>query len=467
MNIWQTWIGIISQLRPAFSRERTYQWFVIAVAGFCCRTDLVGLSSIMRSLGLKEACYWSLRAFFHSSGIDLRKLTSLWAKLILNSHPDVIKMNGRYLFVADGIKKQKSGKKMPAVKLLHQESESNTKAEYIMGHSCQALGVLAKSSRTVFCIPMVNRIHEGIIETNRDKRTSMDKLISMTNELDIDEPYYLVADAYYGNRKIINGLLEKDQHLICRSRSNAVAFKLPKEEDQPKLGRKKKYGDKVLLRNAWTEFHDKIIEMDSPVYGEQGVTLKVLPLDLVIRHCDSLVRFVLVDHPNRGKIILFTTDTSLAPSSVIEAYGLRFKIEVSFKQAIWTVGTFTYRFWMKDMKPTKRNQGNVHIHMESKSYRAAMRKKISAYHLYIQTGVIAQGLLQLISSTTTGAVWENFGSWIRTRRPDVSPSEKVTSVSMRNALPEFLATTSVECSFRKFLRKNLDLTRSEGLLFAS
>jgi hypothetical protein len=31
---------------------------------------------------------------------------------------------------------------MPAVKKLHQQSESNTKPAYIFGHSCQAVAVL-------------------------------------------------------------------------------------------------------------------------------------------------------------------------------------------------------------------------------------------------------------------------------------------------------------------------------------
>jgi hypothetical protein len=41
-----------------------------------------------------------------------------------------------WVLVGDGIKIPKRGKKMPAVKLLHQQSESNTKPEYIMGFLC-------------------------------------------------------------------------------------------------------------------------------------------------------------------------------------------------------------------------------------------------------------------------------------------------------------------------------------------
>lgn len=467
MKIWYLWTELVRELRPAFTRELTFLWFSIALAGFCCRKDIVGVTSIVRALGLKSTCYMSLRLMFHSSAIDLDRLTSLWSNLVIKIHPSIIKMNGRYLLVADGVKKQKSGKKMPSVKLLHQDSESNTKAQYIMGHSCQAIGILAKSCSTVFCIPFSTRIHEGIIESNRDKRTLMDKLIAMVMSLKLDIPFYLVADAYYGNRKIIKGMIDANQHLICRARSNAVAFEQPHEDDQPKRGRKRKYGQKVSLRSLWDIKPELAYEIDSPVYGETGVKLKVISINLVVKYCDSLVQFVLVDHPHRGKVILFSTDTDLSPENIIKAYGYRFKIEVAFKQAIWTIGTFSYRFWMKDMKPTKRNQGDVYLHMEEKSYRDRIKKKIKAYHVFLQAGVIAQGLLQIISSMQTNLVWENFGSWIRTRRPGVAPSEKVVSVSMQNSLPEFLASTLLECTFRKFLCKKIDLTRAEGLALAS
>jgi hypothetical protein len=37
---------------------------------------------------------------------------------------------------------------MPGVKLLHQVSESNTKPEYIMGHSIQVVSVLVRAAWT-------------------------------------------------------------------------------------------------------------------------------------------------------------------------------------------------------------------------------------------------------------------------------------------------------------------------------
>ena len=83
------------------------------------RTDLLGVSSTVRALGLKQECYDKLLDSFHSSGIRLDLMTRLWAQVVLRHFPGVLRVRGRLVLVGDGIKIPKRGRKMPAVKLLH------------------------------------------------------------------------------------------------------------------------------------------------------------------------------------------------------------------------------------------------------------------------------------------------------------------------------------------------------------
>jgi hypothetical protein len=165
---------------------------------------------------------------------------------------------------------------------------------------------------------------------------------------------------------------------------------------------------------------------------------------------------VLVEHPTRGRSIFITTDLSLPPIEVIRLYGLRFKIELSFKHALRVLGTYAYHFWLQAMPKISRGAGTQHLHRASDRYRNAVRRKLTAYNRHIQVGLIAQGLLQTLAIQHPRLVWSSFGSWLRTIRPGIAPSELVTATALRHSLPDFLAHRGEACSFQKFLRERLE-----------
>lgn len=234
------------------------------------------------------------------------RLARFWTALIIKIHPGITHVNSRLVLVGDGLKVPKTGKKMPAVKLLRQESENNTKPEYIRG-------------------------------------------------------------------------------------------------------RPRKYGMKVKLR-AFLDDPAKMQAAPSPVYGETKTSIKFLSMDLFWRPIGVLVRFVAVRHPARGFIILMSTDLTLAPLEIIRLYGLRFKIELSFKQALRTIGVYAYHFWCAKIIPLTGASGNQSLLFKPMKYRLAILRKLNAYHRHIQVGIITQGLLQYLASVFPTLVWSSFGS---------------------------------------------------------
>lgn len=461
MHLWFEWWKIVLQLRDACSRCRTFLWLGVVLAGFTIRVDLLGVTSIVRALGLIECSYDRLLDFFHSNALSIQKLTQAWINIALKNLP-LLKRNERIVLVGDGIKIPKSGKKMPAVKKLFQESESNTKPSYIFGHSFQTVGLLAGIMPGIFAIPLISRIHEGLILSNRDHRTLMDKMVELLLLIATQYPYYFVADTYYACKTVVHGVLKDGNHLISRVKTNAVAYELARPKKcKGKRGRKRMYGKKIKLITLFNKV-EMMEKAQSPLHDEKGIMIRFLVQDLIWRRAAVMVRFVAVVHPTKGKVLLMSTDLSLSALEIIELYGLRFKIELSFKQAVREIGAYSYHFWMKDMKKIKRSGKNQYLHRNTEKYRKAVLRKIDAYHRFVQIGIIAQGLLQYLACCHTKLVWNSFGSWIRTIRPGILPSEMVTSIAMRNTFPEFLAGSNEKVNLVKFIVERIDIARTEG-----
>lgn len=469
MALWIEFLRCVRQLRTACARQRTFLWLMVVLVAWAVRPDLMGVTSFVRASFLSGATYPLLLHFFHSNALNPDKLLELWVKLALTLFNPVCE-GDRLVYVADGLKVAKEGRKMPAVKCLHQESENNSKAEFVMGHSFQVIALLVTCyTGQVFAVPLLSRICEGIKwRAERKPKTLLDKLAAMF--LDVasiaNRPAVLVADAYYASRTVILPLLQQGNHLITRARKNAVAYRPPKPPKTKRRGAPRKYGDKVKLKNLF-KGHQAFQKAHSPVYDEDGVEIEYRSVDLLWRPVGQLVRFVLVRHPTRGRLMLLSTDLEMDPITIIKLYGYRFKIEVSFKQAIHTLGIYAYHFWMMSMDKVRWGSGNQDVSFRTADYRNAVIRKLAAYHRYVQIGCILQGLLQHLAINFQRAVWKSFRSWFRTMKTACVPSEMVVSHALRSRFPEFLLDKSSEPDIKKFIINNADPERLPGFYLAA
>jgi hypothetical protein len=458
MELWTLWCACVQALRPACTRQATFQWMRAALMGLCVRADRAGVTSLVRALALEPKQYLRLLHLFHSEALSLERLTALWVRFC-QRHLAPLAVGGARVVLADGLKVPKEGRKMPAVKKLHQESTNNSKPEWIWGHSFQALAQLVRTpDGRVTPVPLVARIHEGVIDSAaEERRTLLDRLVALFFAVarEIPRRVLLVADAYYASGKVIRPLLGQGHHLVTRVRRNAVAYERPPRRRRRGPGRPRKYGRKRRLE-AILQQGSGFVTAPSPVYDESGVEIAYAHRDLLWRPVGELVRFVFVRHPRRGDLILLSTDRTLDPLDVIALYGYRFKIEGGFRQAVQVIGTYAYHFWMAGMSTRKRTSGNQDIRKRSRVYQAAVRRKLAAYHRFVQLGCVAQGLLQLLAIEKRATVWQRFRSWLRTMNPDLPPSELVVAQALRTTLPEFLADPAAPHDLVKFLERIRD-----------
>ncbi len=395
--------SILASMRPAFAREATFRWFCIAVLAMLAREDLRGVASLVRGIGAGGRTWKALLAFFASRATDAGRIGARWAGLVL-SHPACVRMNGRHLVVVDGTKIAKSGRCMPGNKKLHQSSASNTKPEYITGHSCQTVAVLLSGLAGTFAVPIFTNIFEGLRWKGMPEGSQLGRLGSSLGEILLGTKCYIVADAYYMAASFILEALGSGAHVITRARGNAVAH-LPPEPQAGKRGRgaPRKYGAKVALASLATQ-EEFFVDAESPVYGEAGIRIRYREVLLVSRPLGREVKFVIVRHPVRGTIFLVCTDRMLPALDVVTAYGLRFKIEVSFKAAAREVGAFAYRFWSMSFRRDHVMKGDVDIAVLPPEEARAILAKVATYHLHMMVGHVAQGIAQMLAIEMPAAI---------------------------------------------------------------
>lgn len=455
MKLWIEWMYLVNLLRSSCSRYRAFCWIIAVLIGFTIKFDTNGVTSFVRGIGLLPCYYTCMLHMFYSSAIDLKKLRELWIELVINKFIGIIRINGKLAIIGDGLKIGKEGKKMPGVKKLHQDSQNNNKSPFIMGHSIQVVSLLVQGLCGYFSVPLAGEIHEGFRFNSKEKLTLLDKMFSLLLSLQLKESFYFIADKYYCSGRFLKQLISSGNHIITMMKTNAAAY-YPAIETN-KLGRHKKYGEKTKLFSLFDSQNIQFISVPMP--NNPKIIVQYYVLELLWRPLGGLVKFIFTKHPEKGNAIVMTTDLTMEPLEAIRCYMFRFKIEVTFKQAIHQVGTFMYHFWFKMMVPTKRFGKDKVLQFAPAKFKESVKRKQKAYNLFIQLGFIAQGLMQYLSISYNQLVWDNFGSWFRTIKPNIPPSEKVVSLAMSKTYLEFLTDEQTELIFKKFIRKRTDISK--------
>lgn len=453
-NIWSRITPLFLSCSPAFKTKISFYWAFIVVIGFCTGGDGTGhVTGVLRVLGLSPHSYTSLLAFFCSNAVDLVALRRIWLATVLSKF-STFKVNGHTLVAIDEIKIGKEGKRMPGVKITHQSSQNNSKAEFIMGHTIVCFAVIAKNSiGRAMAIPFFSNILGGIRLGPNDRKTYLNQTINFIEQIktSFGGQVVFVADALYCVKPFMKPLMDQGIQAISRLKITGVGYRKPLASQQKKRGRKRKYGDKIRLVELFKEL-SIFTTIKSPIPGED-CNIQYYEIDLIVKWLGEIVRFVLVSHPTRGNIILVSTSLTFKAMDIYMSYYYRFQIEMTFKNLKHVLHAFAYRFWTKSMDKIKRGEKDRYLHRIGDKRRKKIMEKIGSYHLYMMLSCISCGLMQFLSLYHPKEIFGSFNGWLRTIRKDQPPSLEITRKALVSEVDIFLHSKDIDSSFAKFIDK--------------
>jgi len=430
--------AMLRALRPAFSRQATFAWFVVTFAGIVTRQDVYGVSSIIRALSLAPVYYPALLHFFHSTAWTAERLYQHWEHWLIGQ-PVVARVAGRIVLLGDHTKQPKDGRRMPQITTLHQDSETSSKPSFFRGHHWGCLSLLGHVDDTRFALPLWAEIHPddspacaGTADRPTSRATRL-VYVAATIGLRVRESLFLVLDAFFAVGPVFRVAASSQNrlHILTRAKKNVVAYQPPPPPHPHQRGRPPVYGMKLKLMNLFDAQPDDFCSANALVYRHQE-PVRYLVLDLIWKPAKGLLRFILIES-SRGRIILISSDMTLTAVQALSLYTARVRIESLFNSIKNLLGGATYHFWSKYLAPVSRRPTRsthptpVSSHPDRTATTLAAIEKFMALHL------IVLGTLQLLAATCTDAVRHHAHCWLRTP-PATVPSDFVSRTALANIL---------------------------------
>jgi hypothetical protein len=421
---------LLLALRPAFSRQAAFGWFIIAVVGFVMRTDTYGVSSIIRALCLAPLCYPCLLHFFHSSAWDIPTLLYHWWLWLIRQGVAYI-VNDRIIFTGDHTKNVKDGRKIPEVETLHQDSETGSKPSYFRGHHWGFIGLLTNAGKKFWSTPMWAEIHRDELEEKRSTRI-VTTAIAISHA--INRNAYLILDAFFAVGPVFltaRSAAGACMHILTRAKKNVVAYLPAPPKEKGKRGPDPIYGEKLKLMSLFDSCVFPFSTMPSQVYNTVE-TVKYLVLDLLWKPAKTTIRFVLVES-SHGRIIIMSSDLKLSAQSALFLYCRRASIETLFNSLKNLLGGLCYHFWSKYLQPSSRRPAKKNAPRPVSSRPQKTKNTLAAIEKFVVLQIIVLGLLQLLALKFSREIIQTAHSWLRTPPGNV-PSEFITKIALENAI---------------------------------
>ncbi|TAE52473.1 MAG: hypothetical protein EAZ87_24835 [Nostocales cyanobacterium] len=182
----------------------------------------------------------------------------------------------------------------------------------------------------------------------RTFKTLWDNVITETkNYLPKMKITHLLADSKYATQYYIDTIASVGCFLISKLNRNACLYEVYMHEEGEKKGkgRPKKYGKKIDFKNLDKKYFKETIVKDGQkqdIYQmqtySQSIKNTILNVVIIIKKNDK---------SNDSFSILFSNDTSLTHTQIMDYYQMRFQIEFEFRDAKQMLGLSDFKNYKK------------------------------------------------------------------------------------------------------------------------
>ena len=314
MNLLFCLEDILSYFRPLFNQQN-FALFQAMICGFIANTHGGTLTRLYQSKFLRD----EVLVFYEVSLPRAWDVDAVAARLV----EKIQEVFSNWVYVYDLTSALKTGKKQFGLHFFrnfkYQKGRVN-QSKFHFGHEFAALGLLCETPRQWILFPVWVRLI--VPEKLRDKSDAVLKRIFSSIPRGL-----VIFDRGFARRKVFQTLLALKHHILCRAKSNAVFYRIPKRRKRPGPGRPKKYGDCLNIRRL----RYKVVSIMGKDYqvASQIVRTKMCPAD---------VRLVVIrTKPKPSKpyryFSVFTTDLTLEIPWIVEYYRQRWQIETAFRDA--------------------------------------------------------------------------------------------------------------------------------------
>ena len=318
--------------------------------------------------------------------------------------------------------------------MLQPESEDQSKGKNIFGHMLGGLGMVIGIDHQVSC-PICMTIQDGLKSTatweGSDHRSEIHEVQTVQNAYRaatlIGRNSLLVLDRLFMKKSVFEELDRLNAggdllHIVTRTKDACTAYEPLEPDYKPKRGAPRKKGETLHLKKLFDGRKDDFKTTTVMEYGKE-VEVQYLCLNLLWgQGLYRELRFVLTKHPTKGNAIFVSTDLTMSPEKVIEAYAHRFKIESMFRDIKQDFGGLCYRFWTSSAPKLNRFSKSKDPDPLSFVLDEDRRKRIlsclKATETFVLCSCMAMGLTQIMATDPAIVQETRMSIYLRTYPPE-------------------------------------------------